>query len=193
EAAFIYEAIRSPRSRGKPNGGLNEVKPINLVASLLTEMQSRHDLDTGRVDDLLMGCVSPVHEQGGNLPKIALQRAGWAESVPGAQLNRYCASGLDAFNAAAARIASGWEDLICAGGYESMSRVAMGSDGGPIAEDPETNLATHFVPQGIGADLIATIDGNDRERVDQVAVASQRKAAYAQANGWFDRSVVPIR
>lgn len=193
EAAFIYEAIRTPRSRGKPNGGLNEVKPINLVAGLLKEMQARHDLDTSRVDDLVMGCVSPTLEQGGNLPKVALQRAGWSEKVPAAQVNRFCASGLDTFNTAAARVASGWEDLICAGGFESMSRVAMGSDGGPIAEDPETGFATRFVPQGIGADLIATIDGNDRERVDQVALASQRKAAHAQANGWFDRSVVPVR
>ncbi|MFE1602849.1 acetyl-CoA C-acetyltransferase [Methylobacterium sp. ID0610] len=193
EAAFVYEAIRTPRSRGKPNGALNEVKPINLVTTLLREMQGRLDLDTARVDDLVMGCVSPTREQGGNLPKIALQKAGWAQQVPAAQLNRYCASGLDAFNAAAARVASGWEDLICAGGFESMSRVPMGSDGGPVAEDPETSFATRFVPQGIGADLIATIDGNDRRRVDEVALASQRKAAHAQAAGWFDRAVVPVR
>lgn len=192
-AAFIYDAIRTPRSKGKPDGSLNEVKPINLVTALLKEMQSRHDLDTSRVDDLVMGCVTPVREQGAVLPKIALQKAGWHESVPGAQVNRFCASGLDTFNTAAARIASGWEDLICAGGYESMSRVAMGSDGGPFSEDPETVLATGFVPQGIGADLIATIDGYSREDVDRVAVESQRKAAAAQAAGHFDKSVVPVR
>jgi acetyl-CoA C-acetyltransferase len=193
EAAFVYDAIRTPRSKGRPNGALNEVKPIDLVTTLLNEMQTRHDLDTGRVDDVVMGCVMPLLEQGGNLPKIALQKAGWNEAVPAAQVNRFCASGLDAFNTAAARVASGWEDLICAGGFESMSRVPMGYDGGPIAEDPATNFATGFVPQGIGADLIATIDGYDRDRVDEVAVMSQRKAAHAQAQGWFDRSVVPVR
>ena len=193
EPVFVYEAIRTPRARGKANGRLNEVKPIDLVTGLLTEMTRRHDFDTARVDDLVMGCVTPVGEQGGDLPKIALQKAGWAECVPGVQLNRFCASGLEAFNQAAARIASGWEDLIVAGGVESMSRVPMGSDGGPIVEDPQTNLATGFVPQGIGADLIATVDGYDRERVDALALASQRKAAQAQRSGWFDRSVVPVR
>ena len=193
ETAYVYDAIRTPRSKGKPDGSLNEVKPINLVTTLLEEMKNRHDLDTARVDDLILGCVSPVLEQGAVLPKIALQKAGWDESVPGAQVNRFCASGLDTFNAAAARVASGWEDMICAGGYESMSRVAMGSDGGPFSEDPETVLATGFVPQGIGADLIATIDGYSREDVDQMAVKSQKKAAAAQAAGYFDRSVVPVR
>jgi acetyl-CoA C-acetyltransferase len=193
EPVFVYEAIRTPRARGKANGRLNEVKPIDLVTGLLGELRRRFDLDTGRVDDLVMGCVSPIGEQGGDLPKIALQKAGWAESVPGVQLNRFCASGLEAFNQAAARVASGWEELIVAGGVESMSRVPMGSDGGPIVEDPETNLRTGFVPQGIGADLIATIDGYDRERVDALALASQRKAAHAQRSGWFDRSVVPVR
>ena len=193
EAVFIYDAIRTPRSKGKGDGSLNEVKPINLVTTLLEEMQRRHDLDTARVDDLIMGCVSPVREQGAVLPKIALQKAGWHERVAGAQVNRFCASGLEAFNSAAARVASGWEDLICAGGYESMSRVPLGSDGGPFSEDPETVLATSFVTQGIGADLLATIDGYSRERVDSVAVASQKKAAAAQAAGYFERSVVPVR
>lgn len=192
-AAFIYEAIRTPRSKGKADGTLNEVKPINLVTTLLSEMQSRHDLDTSRVDDLVMGCVSPVQEQGAVLPKIALQKAGWDEGVPAAQLNRFCASGLDTFNASAARVASGWEDLIVAGGYESMSRVAMGADGGPFSEDPETVLATHFVPQGISADLIATMDGYSREDVDALAIDSQKKAAAAQEAGHFDRSVVPVK
>lgn len=193
ETAYIYDAIRTPRSKGKADGTLNEVKPINLVTTLLTEMQSRHDLDTARVDDVIMGCVAPTREQGAVLPKIALQKAGWAQGVPGAQVNRFCASGLDTFNTAAAKVASGWEDLVCAGGYESMSRVPMGSDGGPFVEDPETVRTTGFVPQGIGADLIATMEGWSRDDVDQVAVDSHRKAAHARDNGWFDKSVVPVR
>ncbi|EEA93390.1 MULTISPECIES: acetyl-CoA C-acetyltransferase [Pseudovibrio] len=191
--AYVYDAIRTPRSKGKPDGSLNEVKPINLVTTLLDEMQSRHDLDTSRVDDVVMGCVTPVREQGAVLPKIALQKAGWDQTVAGAQVNRFCASGLDTFNSAAARIASGWEDMICAGGYESMSRVPMGTDGGPFSEDPETVLATGFVPQGIGADLIATIEGWSRDDVDAAAVASQQRAAHARDNGWFDKSVVPVK
>ncbi|WP_420587471.1 acetyl-CoA C-acetyltransferase [Ruegeria sp.] len=193
EAAFVYDAIRTPRSKGKADGALNEVKPINLVTTLLDEMQGRHDLDTARVDDVVLGCVGPVAEQGAVLPKIALQKAGWDEKVAGAQLNRFCASGLDTFNAAAARVASGWEDLICAGGYESMSRVPMGSDGGPFMEDPETVQQTGFVPQGIGADLIATVEGWSRDDVDAFAVESQRRAAHARDNGWFDKSVVPVK
>jgi acetyl-CoA C-acetyltransferase len=193
EAAYIYSALRTPRSKGKADGTLHEVKPINLVTTLLDEMQQRHDLDTSRVDDVMLGCVAPVMEQGAVLPKIALQKAGWDESVPGAQVNRFCASGLDTFNTAAAKVASGWEDLVCAGGYESMSRVPMGADGGPFAEDPETAIQTGFVPQGIGADLIATIDGYSRDDVDNFAVESQRRAAHARDNGWFDQSVVPVR
>lgn len=193
EPVFVYEALRTPRSRGRADGTLNEVKPIDLVTTLLTELRQRLDLDTARVDDLVMGCVSPVREQGSVLPKIALQKAGWDERVPGVQINRFCASGLDAVNQAASRIGSGWESLICAGGFESMSRVPMGSDGGPFMEDPATNRATGFVPQGIGADLIATLGNWDREAVDAVAVASQRKAAHARAQGWFDRSIVPVR
>ncbi|KZK75846.1 putative acyltransferase [Pseudovibrio sp. Ad13] len=191
--AYVYDAIRTPRSKGKPDGSLNEVKPINLVTTLLSEMQGRHDLDTSRVDDVVMGCVTPVREQGAVLPKIALQKAGWDQTVAGAQVNRFCASGLDTFNTAAARIASGWEDMICAGGYESMSRVPMGTDGGPFSEDPETVLATGFVPQGIGADLIATIEGWSRDDVDATAVASQQRAAHARDSGWFDKSVVPVK
>jgi acetyl-CoA C-acetyltransferase len=193
EPAFIYDAIRTPRSKGKPDGALNEVKPIDLVTTLLHEMQRRHDLDTSRVDDVMLGCVAPVMEQGAVLPKIALQKAGWDETVPGAQLNRFCASGLDTFNTAAAKVASGWEDLVCAGGFESMSRVPMGADGGPFYEDPETAIRTGFVPQGIGADLIATLEGWTRENVDLFAVESQRRAAIARDSGWFDRSVVPVR
>ncbi|MDX2484150.1 MAG: acetyl-CoA C-acetyltransferase [Pseudodonghicola sp.] len=193
ETAYIYDAIRTPRSKGKKDGSLHEVKPVNMVSALLKEMQSRHDLDTARVDDVMLGCVTPVMEQGAVLPKIALQKAGWDESVPGAQLNRFCASGLDTFNTAAAKIASGWEDMVCAGGYECMSRVPMGSDGGPFAEDPETVIQTGFVPQGIGADLIATIEGWSRDDVDAFALESQKRAAQARDAGWFDRSVVPMR
>jgi acetyl-CoA C-acetyltransferase len=193
EAAYIYDAIRTPRSKGKADGTLNEVKPIDLVTTLLREMQSRHDLDTSRVDDVMLGCVAPVMEQGAVLPKIALQKAGWSEKVAAAQVNRFCASGLDTFNTAAAKVASGWEDLVCAGGYESMSRVPMGADGGPFAEDPETNLVTGFVPQGIGADLIATMEGWSRDDVDAFAMESQRRAAHARDSGWFDRSVVPVK
>ncbi|MCB1419795.1 MAG: acetyl-CoA C-acetyltransferase [Notoacmeibacter sp.] len=193
ETAYIYDAIRTPRSKGKIDGTLNEVKPINLVTTLLGEMQRRHDLDTSRVDDVMLGCVAPVREQGSVLPKIALQKAGWDDSVPGAQLNRFCASGLDTFNTAAAKVASGWEDLVCAGGFESMSRVPMGADGGPFSEDPETVIATGFVPQGIGADLIATIEGWSRDDVDAFAMRSQKLAAAARDAGWFDRSVVPVK
>ncbi|WP_373089707.1 acetyl-CoA C-acetyltransferase [Sneathiella sp.] len=193
EAAYIYDAIRTPRSKGKADGTLNEVKPIHLVTTLLNEMQQRHDLDTSRVDDVLLGCVMPVKEQGAVLPKVALQVAGWDVSVPGAQVNRFCASGLDTFNTAAAKVASGWEDLVCAGGYESMSRVPMGSDGGPFAEDPETVIQTGFVPQGIGADLLATIEGWSRDDVDEFAIRSQKLAAKARDSGWFDKSVVPVR
>ncbi len=193
ETAYIFDAIRTPRSKGKADGSLNEVKPINLVTTLLTEMQSRNDLDTSRVDDMMLGCVMPSREQGGDLPKIALQKAGWDEKVAAAQVNRFCASGLDTFNTAAAKVASGWEDLVCAGGYESMSRVPMGSDGGPMAEDPETNIATGFVPQGVGADLIATLEGWSRDDVDAFAVSSQKKAAHARDSGWFDKSVIPVK
>ena len=193
EAAYIYDAIRTPRSKGEIDGSLNEVKPINLVTTLLEEMQERQDLDTSRVDDVMLGCVMPVHEQGSVLPKIALQKAGWDQSVPGAQVNRFCASGLDTFNTAAAKVASGWEDLVCAGGFESMSRVPLGVDGGAFFEDPETVIATDFVPQGIGADLIATLEGWSRDDVDSFAVRSQKLAAKARDSGWFDRSVVPIK
>lgn len=192
EAAYIYDALRTPRSKGKADGTLNEVKPIDLVTTLLREMRGRHDLDTSRVDDVLLGCVTPVREQGAVLPKIALQKAGWDNSVPGAQVNRFCASGLDTFNTAAAKIASGWEDLVCAGGFESMSRVPMLSDGGPFSEDPETVIQTGFAPQGIGADLIATMGGWSRDDVDAFAVRSQKLAAHARDSGWFDRSVVPV-
>ena len=155
--AFVYDALRTPRGRGKKDGSLHEVKPIRLLSGVLRELQSRNQFDTAAVDDVVMGVVSPIGEQGSVLPKVAALVAGWDWRCSGVQLNRFCASGLEAVNMAAMKVRSGWEDLVVAGGIESMSRVPIGSDGGAWAQDPETNSATLFVPQGIGADLIATI------------------------------------
>ncbi|GLS14483.1 acetyl-CoA C-acetyltransferase [Hydrogenophaga electricum] len=191
--AFVYDAIRTPRGKGKKDGSLHEVKPINLLASLLTELQKRNDLDTAAVDDVVMGVVSPIGEQGSVIPKVAALKAGWDWQCAGVQLNRFCASGLEAVNMAAMKVRSGWEDLVVAGGVESMSRVPIGSDGGAWAQDPETHSATLFVPQGIGADLIATLSGFSREDVDAFALESQKRAAAARDSGHFDRSVVPVK
>ena len=191
-SAYIYDAIRTPRSKGKKDGALHEVKPIELGAGLLKALQQRNDLDTAYVDDVLMGCVSPVGEQGSDIAKMIVQRAGWDESVAGVQLNRFCASGLEAVNTGAQKIASGWEQLVVAGGVECMSRVPMGSDGGAWASDAAFSIDTSFVPQGIGADTIATLDGYSREDVDAYALESQRRAAHARDNGYFDRSIVPV-
>ena len=191
--AFVYDAIRTPRGKGKKDGSLHEVKPINLLAGLLTELQRRNDFDTAQVDDVVMGVVSPIGEQGSVLPKVAALKAGWDYRCAGVQINRFCASGLEAVNLAAQKVRSGWEDLVVAGGVESMSRVPIGSDGGAWAQDPETNSATLFVPQGIGADLIATLEGFSRQDVDAFALESQRRANLARASGYFDRSVVPVR
>lgn len=191
--AYIVDAIRTPRAKGKKDGALYEVKPISLLTTLLNELQQRHQLDTAQVDDIILGCVTPIADQGGNIAKTAAIAAGWDNDVAGVQINRFCASGLEAVNLAAQKVRSGWEDLVVAGGVESMSRIAMGSDGGPWALDPETSLNSGFVPQGIGADLIATLAGFSRQDVDRFAVASQQKAAAAQANGYFDRSIVPVK
>jgi acetyl-CoA C-acetyltransferase len=193
QEAYVFESLRTPRSRGKASGELHEVKPIDLVVTLMDEMATRHDLDTSQVDDVVLGCVTPVGDQGSDISKSAAQKANWDIDVPGVQLNRFCASGLDAVNTAAMKVRSGWNDLVVAGGVESMSRVPMGSDGGPFALDPATNWETHFVPQGIGADLIATIDGYSREDVDNYAVQSQQRAGAARDSGKFDRSVVPVK
>ncbi len=190
--AYIYDAVRTPRSKGKPGGSLNEVKPIDLGAGLLRALQSRHDLDTAYVDDVVMGCVTPVGEQGSDVAKMIVMNADWHESVAGVQLDRFCASGLEAVNIAAQKIASGWEDLVVAGGVESMSRVPMGSNGGAMGGDPAFAAKTGFVPQGIGADTIATLDGYSREDVDAYATESQRRAAHARDSGYFDGSVVPV-
>jgi acetyl-CoA C-acetyltransferase len=192
--AFVYDAIRTPRGKGKKNGSLHEVKPVDLVVGLLDEVKRRNPgLDPERVDDVVLGVVTPIGDQGGDIAKTAALAAGYPDTVAGVQLNRFCASGLEAVNQAAARVRSGFEDLILAGGVESMSRVPMGSDGGAWAMDPRTALDTSFVPQGIGADLIATIEGFTREDVDGFAAESQSRAAKAQANGHFDRSVIPVK
>lgn len=191
--AFVFDAIRTPRGKGKKDGSLYEVKPVNLLAGLLTDLQQRNGFDTARVDDVVMGIVSPVGDQGAVLPKVAALKAGWDFQCAGVQINRFCASGLEAVNMAAQKVRSGWEDLVVAGGVESMSRVPIGSDGGAWAMDPETNSATAFVPQGIGADLIATLEGFSRADVDAFALESQKRAAAAQAAGYFDRSVVPVK
>jgi len=192
--AYVYDAIRTPRGKGKKDGSLHEVKPVDLVVTLLDEVRKRHDgFDPERVDDVVLGCVSPIGDQGGDIAKTAALAAGYPETTSGVQLNRFCASGLEAVNQAAARIRSGWEDLILAGGVESMSRVPMGSDGGSWASDPATAFDTSFVPQGIGADLIATLEGWSREDVDTYAAESQHRAAKAQANGFFDSSVIPVQ
>ena len=191
--AYIYDAVRTPRSKGKKDGSLHEVKPIDLGAGLLRGIQERHDLDTSYVDDVVFGCVGPVGEQGSDVAKMIVQNADWDESVAGVQLDRFCASGLEAVNMAAMKIASGWEDLVVAGGVESMSRVPMGSNGGAMASDPAFQFKTSFVPQGIGADVIANLDGYSREDVDAFALESQKRAAHARDNGYFDKSVLPVK
>jgi acetyl-CoA C-acetyltransferase len=192
--AYIYDAIRTPRGRGKASGSLHEVKPISLVIGLIEEIRRRFpELDPATIDDVVLGVVSPIGDQGGDIAKTAAIAAGLPETVAGVQLNRFCASGLEAVNQAALRIRSGMEEMILAGGVEAMSRVPMGSDGGAWAMDPDTSYQTGFVPQGIGADLIATLEGYSREDVDTFAVESQTRAAKAWANGHFARSVVPVR
>lgn len=191
--AFIYDAIRTPRGKGKKDGSLHEVKPIDLLAGTLSALQQRHGFDTGAVDDVVMGVVSPIGEQGSVIAKVAALKAGWDWRCAGVQLNRFCASGLEAVNTAAMKVASGWEDLVVAGGVESMSRVPIGSDGGAWAQDPATNSGTLFVPQGIGADLIATLEGFSRDDVDAYALESQQRAASARSEGRFKRSVVPVQ
>ncbi|MCX5213775.1 acetyl-CoA C-acetyltransferase [Kitasatospora sp. NBC_00240] len=192
--AYVYDAVRTPRGRGKANGSLHGTKPIDLVVGLIHELQARFPgLDPAAIDDIVLGVVSPIGDQGSDIARIAAIAAGLPDTVAGVQENRFCASGLEAVNLAAAKVRSGWEDLILAGGVESMSRVKMGSDGGAWAMDPMTSYQTGFVPQGIGADLIATIEGLSRTDVDAFAAESQARAAKAQADGYFDRSVVPVK
>ncbi|WP_332748383.1 acetyl-CoA C-acetyltransferase [Hydrogenophaga sp.] len=190
--AFVFDAVRTPRGKGKKDGSLHEVKPVDLLAGVLTHLQQRNGFDTAAVDDVVMGVVSPIGEQGSVIAKVAALKAGWDWRCSGVQLNRFCASGLEAVNMAAMKVKSGWEDLVVAGGVESMSRVPIGSDGGAWAQDPQTNSDTMFVPQGIGADLIATLEGFSRDDVDAFALESQKRAAAARAAGYFKGSVVPV-
>ncbi|MEU2128183.1 acetyl-CoA C-acetyltransferase [Streptomyces sp. NPDC018352] len=192
--AFVYDAIRTPRGRGKANGALHGTKPIDLVVGLIHEIRSRFPgLDPAAIDDIVLGVVSPLGDQGSDIARIAAIAAGLPDTVAGVQENRFCASGLEAVNLAAAKVRSGWEDLVLAGGVESMSRVPMGSDGGAWAMDPMTSFETGFAPQGIGADLIATIEGFSRRDVDEFAALSQERAAEAWKDGRFARSVVPVK
>jgi acetyl-CoA C-acetyltransferase len=190
--AMIFDAVRTPRGKGRKDGSLYSVKPVNLMAGLLRTLQQRNDLDTSQVDDIVLGCVTPVGDQGADIAKTAALAADWDDCVAGVQINRFCASGLEAVNLCAMKVRSGFEDLVVAGGVESMSRVPMGSDGGAWAMDPEVNMHTRFVPQGIGADLIATLEGFSREDVDAFALRSQHKAARARAEHAFARTLVPV-
>lgn len=192
--AMIYDAVRTPRGKGKADGSLHEVKPVALVTSLIHALLERNSkLDPQTIDDVVLGCVTPVGDQGADIAKTAAIVAGLPDTVAGVQVNRFCASGLEAVNLGAQKVRSGFEDFVLAGGVESMSRVPMGSDGGAWAMDPLTNFETSFVPQGIGADLIATIDNVSREDVDKFALQSQKRAAAARAEGRFTRSLIPVR
>lgn len=190
--AYIFDAVRTPRGKGKKDGALYSVKPVDLVVGLLKALETRNRLDTAQVDDVVLGCVTPVGDQGADIAKTAVLAADWAECVAGVQLNRFCASGLEAVNMGAMKVRSGFEDLVVVGGVESMSRIPMGSDGGAWAMDPATNLHTNFVPQGVGADLIATLEGFSRADVDSFALRSQHKAARASADGSFAKSLIPV-
>ena len=191
--ALIFDAIRTPRGKGKPDGALHSVKPVNLVAGLLAALAMRSDLDTQQVDDIVLGCVTPVGDQGADIAKTAALVADWDISVAGVQVNRFCASGLEAVNLGAMKVRSGFEDLVVVGGVESMSRVPMGIDGGAWVLDPQTNLHSHFTPQGIGADLIATLEGFTRDDVDRFALQSQQKAARARDEGSFNKSLIAVQ
>ncbi|MCS3417814.1 acetyl-CoA C-acetyltransferase [Pseudomonas sp. BIGb0450] len=191
--ALIFDAIRTPRGKGKADGALHSVKPVNLVAGLLTALQQRTGLDTRQVDDIVLGCVTPVGDQGADIAKTAALVADWDVSVAGVQINRFCASGLEAVNLGAMKVRSGFEDLVVVGGVESMSRVPMGSDGGAWVLDPQTNMHSHFTPQGIGADLIATLEGFTRHDVDAFALHSQQKAARARSDGSFNKSLIAVQ
>ena len=191
--AFIYDHVRTPRGKGKKDGGLHQAAPIWLLRTLLQALQQRSQLDTALVDDVVLGCVTPVGEQGADIARTAVLDAEWAQTVAGVTQSRFCASGLESVNLAAMKVMSGWEELVVAGGVESMSRVPMGSDGGAWVMDPRVNQKTGFVPQGIGADLIATLEGFSRGDVDGFALRSHQRAAAARAAGHFARSIVPVK
>ena len=190
--AYIYDAVRTPRGKGKKDGSLHQATPVWLLRTLLQALQARNRLDTALVDDLVLGCVTPVGEQGADIARTAVLDAGWAQTVAGVTQSRFCASGLESVNLATAKIMSGMEDMVVAGGVESMSRWAMGSDGGAWVMDPRVNSGTAFIPQGISADLIATLEGFGRADLDGFAAESHRRAAQAQAEGRFARSIVPV-
>ncbi|MCZ2290450.1 MAG: acetyl-CoA C-acetyltransferase [Burkholderiales bacterium] len=191
--AFIYDHVRTPRGKGKKDGGLYQAAPIWLVRTLLQALQQRSQLDTALVDDVVLGCVTPVGEQGADIARTAVLDAEWAQTVAGVTQSRFCASGLESVNLAAMKVMSGWEELVVAGGVESMSRWPMGSDGGAWVMDPRVNQKTGFVPQGIGADLIATLEGFSRADLDAYALRSHQRAAAARAAGHFARSIVPVK
>jgi acetyl-CoA C-acetyltransferase len=191
--AYIFDSIRTPRGRGKASGALSGTPAIDLITGLLRELQGRNALDTSQVDDVLLGCVTPVGEQGADIARTAVLCAGWDVDVPGMQINRFCASGLETVNLAAAKVRSGWEEMLVAGGVESMSRVPMGSDGGALMEDPRVSSKVNYVPQGIGADLIATLEGFTRDDLDRFALQSQKRAGEAWEKGYFKRSIIPVR
>jgi len=191
--AYIYDHVRSARGRGRPNGAIHQVTPVDLASQVLTTIRDRNHLDTSKVDDVVFGCVSPVGEQGSVIARTAVLNADYDQNVPGKQLNRFCASGLEAVNSAAAQIMAGQSDLTIGGGIECMSRVPMGSDSGALHADPAIAYKTYFAPQGIGADLIASKHGFSRDDVDNYAVESQRRAAHAWDSGYFDESVMPVR
>ena len=190
--AYIYDHVRTPRGKGKKDGSLYQASPVWLVRTLLRALQQRHALDTALVDDVVLGCVTPLGEQGADIARTAVLDAEWAQTVAGVTQSRFCASGLESVNLAAAKVKSGWEDLVVAGGVESMSRWPMGSDGGAWVMDPRVNQKLGFVPQGVGADLIATLEGWGRAEVDAFALRSHRKAAAARAEGRFAKSIVPV-
>jgi len=190
---FIYDAVRTPRGRGKKDGSLHEVTALELATQTLQAIRDRNGLDTGELDDVILGCVDPVGEQGADSARAAVLKAGFAENVPGMQINRFCASGLDACNLAAGGIMAGQTQLAIGGGVEAMSRVPIGSSGGAWPEDPSIAIPAYFVPQGISADLIATLDGYSRDDVDAYAVESQKRAALAWSGGHFARSVIPVK
>jgi acetyl-CoA C-acetyltransferase len=190
---FVYDTVRTPRGKGKKDGALHEVTALELATQALKAIRDRNHLDTGMVDDVVLGCVDPVGEQGSNIARVAVLNADYADSVAGVQINRFCASGLEATNMAAGQIMSGQSDMTIGGGVESMSRVGMGASGGAWAVDPQIAIKSYFTPQGIGADLIATLDGFSRDDVDAYAVESQKRAANAWSNGYFKKSVVPVK
>jgi acetyl-CoA C-acetyltransferase len=191
--AFIYDHVRTPRGRGKPDGALHEVTALNLAAQMLSAIKERNQLDTALVDDVVLGCVDPVGEAGGDIARAAAMVADYGKQVPGVQINRFCASGLDAVNFAAAQVMSGQQDMAVGGGVESMSRVGIGASGGAWPVDPSIALKSYFMPQGISADLIAAKYGFSRAQCDEYAVESQKRTALAWQEGYFGKSVIPVK